>query len=1094
MTFQARVVRVSAKALAAVLFAALFFFGLQAPMAHAVGGVDLTVSVTTKAGTAIPGLEVIAYEVDNHQSDFSQFVEGDPSGLPAGRYQLDDLELNQDYALYFYVNNNPTSFDQFLGGTTWVEEATLLNWSSAGAETLNVSLATNTNITGKVSISSTKGLGSVWVTAYRFDGTGWYDVAQVQTSSTGGYVLRNLEPGSYRLGFQPNNLTGYAPRFSGGASTLQSATSFYSGLGSMTVSNVTLPIGAKIGGTVGLFPFEFNSAGIVPVAYRLFGDALNGYHGIDKSEYYMGPAVGSGCTGMVVHCKWTVPGLPTGGYVVKLYDFSGLLPYYEPMWVDSNDGTDKAAQAGIFTVTAPASVTDPVSTVLFTEGDIDVTSLDITVENSSGDPVEDALVSLTSDDNNDFVLDVATDSLGVAHFDRIGEGDFIAEITTNDAATLYHPDVNHFTITGTGDHNETFTLAPVTNFSFTNPADVTWANTNVGSQYDVVVPPTTMDDGSGIDQDVHYRYQWYRGATAIFGATGDSYVTKSGDVGSVVSVVVTASTFGFADIAQVATAGVMTALGDPALVTGVPVVTSPAAPKPGVVLTTSTGTWDLSGLRFSYQWMRDGVAIPLATSRTYVLTVADASHDVTVEVTAKKPGLQDSAAAVSDPATIGQLPAPVAVKNSVITSSTTGLPAGNVRYTLTMGTWNIPGATWHVNWYVDGVQESADPPVSGANSQTFLFDANNYLGYPVAPAVQAVVVVDKVGYTTAARPYLVRRGGLPLETTPGGVTSPWSSTPFTDSDNVSWGDPLIATPPVLSYPTMSGNTVVTSYLWQRKIGTTWTTIPKATAATYVSTATDMGRLLRVRVTTTSSLYGTHTAYLSGGLTMGKWDIVGGLSPVIVVNGTNDVMATKAVQVIGSWPVAGVTQTYQWYTCNPALAIPDCNNPQDHNWTAVAKATGALWYPPATMANLHVAVAVKASKSGYVSHTLFSDGALLLDHTSLDEVSYLSDPKISAGLVSGNAVVGRTLTATVGAVDVAGATRTYTWEYSLDFGTNWNPIPGAAHTVTYMPLATFQDANPSAMIRFSETVAKPGLLGETAVSPGYPLVTATNAPI
>ena len=159
MTFQARVVRASAKALAAVLFAALFFFGLQAPMAHAVGGVDLTVSVTTKAGTAIPGLEVIAYEVDNHQSDFSQFVEGDRSAgcRRAGISSTTWNSIRTTRSTSTSTTTRPRSTSSY-GGTTWVEEATLLNWSSAGDETLNVSLATNTNITGKVSISSTKGL------------------------------------------------------------------------------------------------------------------------------------------------------------------------------------------------------------------------------------------------------------------------------------------------------------------------------------------------------------------------------------------------------------------------------------------------------------------------------------------------------------------------------------------------------------------------------------------------------------------------------------------------------------------------------------------------------------------------------------------------------------------------------------------------------------------------------------------------------------------------------------------------------------------------------------------------------------------------
>ncbi|HEX7823475.1 MAG TPA: carboxypeptidase-like regulatory domain-containing protein, partial [Mycobacterium sp.] len=580
MTSRAWIASTSAKALIAVLFAALFFFGLQAPAAHAAGEVDLTVNVKTKAGTAIPGLEVIAYEVQNHHSDFSQFVEGVPLSS-AGTYKLDNLDLNQDYALYFYVNTKSTAFDQFYGGRTWVEEATLLRWSVGGAKNLSITLATNTTITGKVSISSTTGLAKVRVVAYRFDGTGWFDVAEVLTGSTGNYALRNLEPGSYKLKFEPDNLKGYAPKYSGGGASLQTASSIYTGLGSTTTVNMRLVKGAGISGTVGLYPFTYNSTGIVPVAYRVLGDAINGYTGIDKSDFYLGPKVASGCTGTVVYCKWTVPGLPAGAYVVKLYDFSGLLPYYEPMWVDYGDGTDIAATARIFTVSGSSSVTATPSTVLKTVGDIAVTSLDITVQNPVGDPVENAYVVLESEGNNDAERAVSTDAAGIAHFDRIGEGDFIAEITTDDATTHYQPDLNSFTITGTGTHTMTLGLAALTAFSFTAPASVSWSNTTVGSQFTAVVPKTTMDNGSGAEQDVDYDYQWYRGTTAIFGANDDQYVTKSGDVGSTVSVVVSASSFGYPDITEIAQAGAPTTPGTPAHSTTPPSITSTSAAKPG---------------------------------------------------------------------------------------------------------------------------------------------------------------------------------------------------------------------------------------------------------------------------------------------------------------------------------------------------------------------------------------------------------------------------------------------------------------------------------------------------------------------------------
>ncbi|MCL2787297.1 MAG: glycoside hydrolase family 92 protein [Micrococcales bacterium] len=62
------------------------------------------------------------------------------------------------------------------------------------------------------------------------------------------------------------------------------------------------------------------------------------------------------------------------------------------------------------------------------------------------------------------------------------------------------------------------------------------------------------------------------------------------------------------------------ALEVPAVIVGTPVV--------GQVLTGPAGEWDVAGVTTTYQWTRDGVAIPGATSRTYVVAPADAEREV----------------------------------------------------------------------------------------------------------------------------------------------------------------------------------------------------------------------------------------------------------------------------------------------------------------------------------------------------------------------------------------------------------------------------------------------------------------------------------
>ncbi|WP_460853301.1 phage tail protein [Nocardioides montaniterrae] len=76
----------------------------------------------------------------------------------------------------------------------------------------------------------------------------------------------------------------------------------------------------------------------------------------------------------------------------------------------------------------------------------------------------------------------------------------------------------------------------------------------------------------------------------------------------------------------------LTATTSPRL-TGTPAVGSP--------LNVSTGTWSTASPWLSYQWFRDGVAITNATGSQYLLPLADASHRISVRVTAKKAGWGD---------------------------------------------------------------------------------------------------------------------------------------------------------------------------------------------------------------------------------------------------------------------------------------------------------------------------------------------------------------------------------------------------------------------------------------------------------------------
>jgi len=57
-------------------------------------------------------------------------------------------------------------------------------------------------------------------------------------------------------------------------------------------------------------------------------------------------------------------------------------------------------------------------------------------------------------------------------------------------------------------------------------------------------------------------------------------------------------------------------------------------PTVGFVLYAQNGLWCYSPISYSYQWLRNGVAIPGATRQFYTLQVADAGTYISVQLTA----------------------------------------------------------------------------------------------------------------------------------------------------------------------------------------------------------------------------------------------------------------------------------------------------------------------------------------------------------------------------------------------------------------------------------------------------------------------------
>jgi hypothetical protein len=157
----------------------------------------------------------------------------------------------------------------------------------------------------------------------------------------------------------------------------------------------------------------------------------------------------------------------------------------------------------------------------------------------------------------------------------------------------------------------------------------------------------TTSDGTWTESPTSFTYQWLRCAASggapdgsdcavIGGATTNSYVVATGDVGFRLRVRVTAvNGDGQATVASNATAIVVAQAGPPN--TQPPTISG--TPTVGSTLTANPGTWTGTSVTFTYQWRRcdtagnNCTAISGATNSTYVVASGDVGSTLRVAVT-----------------------------------------------------------------------------------------------------------------------------------------------------------------------------------------------------------------------------------------------------------------------------------------------------------------------------------------------------------------------------------------------------------------------------------------------------------------------------
>ena len=143
----------------------------------------------------------------------------------------------------------------------------------------------------------------------------------------------------------------------------------------------------------------------------------------------------------------------------------------------------------------------------------------------------------------------------------------------------------------------------------------------------------SCSQGTWINSPTSFAYQWLRGGVNISGATSATYTLAPADALASISCMVTGSNIGGNGSA---TSNAISVLPLPPANTVAPAILG--TPTVHQTLSCTQGTWLNSPTTYTYQWRRDGVNIPGATTSTYLLAAADGAHTVNCLVTAANAG------------------------------------------------------------------------------------------------------------------------------------------------------------------------------------------------------------------------------------------------------------------------------------------------------------------------------------------------------------------------------------------------------------------------------------------------------------------------
>ena len=341
---------------------------------------------------------------------------------------------------------------------------------------------------------------------------------------------------------------------------------------------------------------------------------------------------------------------------------------------------------------------------------------------------------------------------------------------------------------------------------------------------------SAITDTDGLT-NVSYSYQWLADDTEINGATNSTYTPQTTDIGKVIKVRVTFTDNGDND-ESLTSAGWLTVtatvtVNNPA--TGAPTISGTA--QVGQTLTASTSaitdTDGLTNVSYSYQWLADDTEINGATNSTYTPQTTDIGKVIKVRVTFTDDGDND------EPLTSAGTVTVTATVNRPATGAPTISGTAQVGQTLTASTSAItdPDGLTNVSYSYQWLAD--DTEINRATNSTYTPQTTD-IGKVIKVRVTFTDNGDNDEQLTSA-------GTVTVTAT---VNNPATGTP-TISGTAQVGQTLTASTSAITDPDGLTN-VSYSYQWLADD----TEINGATNSTYTPQTTDIGKVIKVRVTFT----------------------------------------------------------------------------------------------------------------------------------------------------------------------------------------------------------------------------------------------------